>query len=64
MDNEKITITKRELIDVSSSILADDEKMREIISNNPLLILLFGLHIAKVWSELVKIHENDTIENN
>lgn len=61
MDNEKITITEHELIEVSSNILADDEKMREIISNNPLLILIFGLHIAKVWDELVKIHENDTV---
>ena len=64
MDNEKITITERELIEVSSSILTDDEKKHEILSNNPLLLLLFATHITRVWRELVKIHENDKVENN
>lgn len=64
MEDKKITITRTEIIETSASILAEDEKMQELIKDMPLLLLLFAAHTAKVWAKLKEIHENDQVETN
>lgn len=63
MNEKKIEITRKDFIDASASVAAEDEKIQKLVEANPLLILVFGMMAAKTWEKLVKMKEEDQNEN-
>lgn len=54
MENEVLTINRRTFIEAVADAVTD-EPLSEIISKNPMLIMLFGVAQRVIWEKCVKL---------